>query len=260
MSSNRPLAAVTGASAGLGAVFARKLAARGYDLLLIARRRDRLEQLAAELPVQCEIIQADLTKDDEVDKVAARLREATNLELLVNNAGFGTITRFLQTPPALAENMHRLHILALMRLTHAAVPGMVARQKGGVINVASVAGFWLSPGGIYSASKQWVNAFTECLYMELKQAGSPVRVQALCPGFTYTEFHDVANMDRSVIPKSWWFDADFVVEESLRELDKGKLFVVPSVRYKFVVWLSGVLPRSCRQWLALRLPKRRPMH
>jgi len=259
MHSNRPLAAITGASAGLGAVFARKLAARGYDLLLIARRRDRLEQLAAELPVQCEIMEADLTQDDAMATVAARLREAANLELLVNNAGFGTMGRFFETPLAGPDGMHRLHILATMRLTHAAVAGMVARQKGAIINVSSVAGFWLTPGSTYSATKHWVNAFSECLYLELKQAGSPVRVQALCPGFTYTEFHDVANMDRGMVPKNWWLAADYVVEESLKALDKDKLFVVPAVKYKVLVWLAAVMPRFCRHWLALRVPKRRPL-
>jgi uncharacterized protein len=258
MSTQRPLAAVTGASAGLGATFARKLAERGYDLLLIARRRDRLEQLAAELPVQCEIIQADLTRDDQLERVAARLRDASNLELLVNNAGFGTMGRFFEAPLEGPDAMHRLHVMATMRLAHAALPGMVARRRGGVINVSSVAGFWLTPGSTYSATKHWVNAFSECLYLELKQAGSPVRVQALCPGFTYTEFHDVANMDRGMAPKSWWLAADYVVEKSLKAMDKGKLFVVPALKYKILVWLAGVLPRFCRHWLALKAPRRRP--
>lgn len=258
MSTLRPLAAVTGASAGLGATFARKLAERGYDLLLIARRRDRLEQLAAELPVSCEIIQADLTRDDQLERVAARLREASNLELLVNNAGFGTMGRFLEAPLEGPDAMHRLHIMATMRLAHAAVSGMVARRKGAIINVSSVAGFWLTPGSTYSATKQWVNAFSECLYLDLKQDRSPVRVQALCPGFTYTEFHDVANMDRGMAPKSWWLTADYVVEESLRGLDKNKLYVVPALKYKILVWLAQVLPRFCRHWLALKIPRRRP--
>jgi len=259
MSRTRPLAAITGASAGLGAVFARKLAERGYDLILIARRRERLEQLAAELPVECEIIEADLTEDDQIGRVSERLREAANLALLVNNAGFGTLGRFFETPLDGPDDMHRLHILALMRLTHAAVPGMVARRKGAIINVSSVAGFWLTPGSTYSATKHWVNAFSECLYLELKQAGSPVRVQALCPGFTYTEFHDVANIDRATIPKMWWLAADYVVEQSLQALDSGKLFVVPAFKYKILVWLSGVLPRFVRHWLALGIRRRRPL-
>ncbi len=259
MSSNRPLAAITGASAGLGAVFARKLAERGYDLLLIARRRERLEQLAATLPVNCEVMEADLIRDDDVAKVAERLRQAANLELLVNNAGFGLLGRFFETPLEGPDGMHRLHIMATMRLTHAAAPVLVARGKGAIINVSSVAGFWLTPGSTYSATKHWVNAFSECVYLEMKQAGSPVRVQALCPGFTYTEFHDVANIDRGTIPKAWWLSADYVVEESLRALDSDKLFVVPALRYKILVWLSAVLPRFVRHWMALRV-RRRPQH
>lgn len=259
MSTLRPLAAVTGASAGLGATFARKLAERGYDLLLIARRRDRLEQLAAELPVSCEIIQADLTRDDQLERVAARLREASNLELLVNNAGFGTMGRFFETPLEGPDAMHRLHVMATMRLTHAALPGMVARRKGGVINVSSVAAFWLLPGSAsYCSTKHWINAFSECLYLELKQDRSPVRMQALCPGFTYTEFHDVAKVDRNMVPKSWWLTADYVVEESLKALAKNKLYVVPALKYKILVWLAQVLPRFCRHWLALKIPRRRP--
>jgi short-subunit dehydrogenase len=259
MSTLRPLAAVTGASAGLGATFARKLAERGYDLLLIARRRDRLEQLAAELPVSCEIIQADLTRDDQLERVAARLREASNLELLVNNAGFGTMGRFFEAPLEGPDAMHRLHVMATMRLTHAALPGMVARRKGGVINVSSVAAFWLLPGSAsYCSTKHWINAFSECLYLELKQDRSPVRMQALCPGFTYTEFHDVAKVDRNMVPKSWWLTADYVVEESLKALAKNKLYVVPALKYKILVWLAQVLPRFCRHWLALKIPRRRP--
>jgi uncharacterized protein len=259
MSSTRPLAAVTGASAGLGATFARKLAARGYDLLLIARRRDRLEQLAAELPVHCEVVEADLTQDDQLGMVAARLREASNLELLVNNAGFGTMGKFFEVPLAGPDAMHRLHIMAIMRLTHAALPGMVARRKGGIVNVSSVAAFWRMPGSTsYCATKNWINAFSECVYLELKQERSPVRMQALCPGFTYTEFHDVANMDRNLVPNGWWMSANYVVEESLKALEKNKLFVVPALKYKALVWFHELLPRFCRHWLVMKIPRRRP--
>ncbi len=260
MSDNRPLAAITGASSGLGAMFARKLAARGYDLLLVARRRARMQALAAGLPVHCEIVEADLTRDEAVDAVAARLIQAPNLELLVNNAGFGTMGRFFESSLDAPLAMHRLHILAVLRLSHAALAGMVARNQGAIINVSSVAGFWLTPGTTYGATKHWINAFTESLFLELKQAGSAVRVQALCPGFTYTEFHDTANMDRSIAPKSWWLEADYVVEESLRALDKGTLYVVPAFRYKCLVWLAGLLPRPAKHWLALRDPSggRRP--
>src|SRR5689334_15267421 len=214
MPATRPLAAVTGASSGIGTVFARALAARGYDLLLIARRRDRLDAVAHELGG--EVLTADLTLDDDMHRVESRLRAADNLELLVNNAGFGAGGTFSQADLEAQDRMHRLHILATLRLTHAALGGMVARKKGGVINVSSVAGFITTPGAIgYGSTKTWINSFTEGLYLELKSADSPVRVQALCPGFTYSEFHDTAGLDRTKLaPKAWWLSAEQVVAES----------------------------------------------
>jgi hypothetical protein len=222
------LAAVTGASAGIGAAFARALAARGSDLMLIARRTDRLQALAAELAerhgTKSEIVTADLNDAAGLERVAERLRTAPQLDLLVNNAGYGVAGLFATSDFAGQEGMHRLHVMATLRLTHAALAGMVARRAGAVINVASVAGFLVSPGAVsYGASKCWINAFTEGIWMELRASGSPVRVQALCPGFTYSEFHDVAGMDRSKLaPQAWWCSAGQVVEESLAGLDRDR--------------------------------------
>ena len=127
----------------------------------------------------------------------------------------------------------------------------------GVINVASVAGFTLSAGGTsYSATKHWLNVFTEGLYLELRSSGSPVKVQALCPGFTYSEFHDVIEMDRSAVPKSWWMSADLVVAESLGGLDRGKLFVIPGFRYRWLVRLLSLVPRRLIYWGAIRAGRR----
>jgi uncharacterized protein len=255
---SRPLAAVTGASAGLGAVFARKLAARGYDLLLIARRRDRLEQLAAELPVAAEPFPADLAVPEEIERVAQRLSGDPRLDLLVNNAGFGTRGRIFEAPFEEQARMHRVHVDATLRLTQAALVGMVRRERGGIINVASVAGFLRSPNNVsYCATKAWINAFTEGVYLELRDSRSKVKVQSLCPGFTYTEFHDVLKMDRSVIPPWLWMNADDVVEDSLRGLDAGKLFVIPGWKYRLFVSFFTRLPLGMRLRMEGRSPHTR---
>jgi len=242
----RPLALITGASAGIGATFARALAARGYDLILVARRKDRLEALADEIKKhhggRAEALPADLTSDTDLLRIEERIA-ASDLDLLVNNAGFGVIGRFWEADVSGQAAMHRLHVLATVRLTHAALRRMTARNRGGVINVSSVAGFLSSPGNTsYFATKRWMNGFTEGIYGELKSAGSSVKIQALCPGFTYSEFHDVAGMDRATIPKSLWMKAEDVVAASLAGFDRGRLFVIPGWRYKLLVVVVRLTP------------------
>jgi len=249
MSEAKPLAVVTGASSGIGAAFARALAAKGYDLALVARRQDRLRQLADELAnqfhVNCTSLRADLTREAELRTVEEFLAGAPNLQLLVNNAGFGSLGRFFEATIESQDAMHRVHVLATMRLTHAALRNLTARGQGALINVASVAAYVPRPGSTsYYATKAWMNCFTEGLYLELKTAGSRVRVQALCPGFTYTEFHDVLGIDRNFISSAWWMPAEDVVRASLRGLEKGKLFVVPGWRYKLLVSTMRLLPRG----------------
>jgi short-subunit dehydrogenase len=256
------LAAITGASAGIGTVFARKLAEQGYDLVLIARRGDRLEQLAAELErvhrVHVGVCIADLSVAAEMDRVAARLAAEPRLDLLVNNAGFGVKGLFYEAPLDEQLKMHRLHIGAILRLTHAALAPMVARGRGAIVNVASVAGFTRSPGSVsYCATKAWVNAFTEGVYLDLKSARSPVVAQALCPGFTYSEFHDVAGVNRASIPKSLWMTAEDVVDASLAGLRRRKLFVVPGWRYKLIVALVNRIPVRLRLALEAGAPHKR---
>jgi short-subunit dehydrogenase len=262
MAPTRSLAAITGASSGIGAAFARALAARGSDLILIARRTDRLESLARELAdrhgTKSEIVTADLASDAGLSRVADRVRELSHLDFLINNAGFGAGGMFATTDLAGQEGMHRLHILATLLLTHAALPGMVERGAGAVINVASVAGFLISPGAVgYGASKSWINAFTEGIWLELKGARSPVRVQALCPGYTYSEFHDVAHLDRGKLaPKSWWCSAEDVVAESLAGLERNRIFVIPGFRYRALVAIVGRIPRPLRRALLLAASRR----
>ena len=252
MSLEKPLALVTGASSGIGMTFARRLAKDGYSLILVARRRDRLEALSRELG-GAEILIADLATDQGVKLIEDRIGAAPNLELLVNNAGFGTKGRFFQAAIQGQSDMHRLHVLATMRLTHAALRGMVARDKGAVIQVSSVAGFAQSPGNVsYCATKGWMNSFTEGLYLELRSVGSKVVVQSLCPGFTISEFHDVMGASRDKIPARLWMRAEDVVDASLRGLKRGKLFVIPGGIYRVLTALQWWIPRSIRFGLALR--------
>jgi len=256
----RPLAAITGASAGLGTLFAHRFAARGYDLLLIARRGDRLEQLGRELGrahgVAAEPLVADLTLAEDVQRVAGRLAAEPRLALLVNNAGFGVRGPFAAANLEEQVRMHRLHIDCVLRLTHAALDGMVERNAGAIINVSSVAGFVRGAGSAgYGATKSWMNAFTEALHLELRTMAPGVTLQALCPGFTYTEFHDVAGVDRATIPKWLWLSAERVVDDSLAGLDRRKLYVVPSWRYKLIVAIVTKLPTALRVAVEGRSPR-----
>jgi uncharacterized protein len=254
---SKPLAAITGASAGLGTVFAHRLAARGYDLLLIARRGDRLSHLAGKISGSAEPLVADLTVTADMDRVAERLSDP-RLSLLVNNAGFGVQGAFATSPLEPQLQMHRLHIDCVVRLTHAALAGIVARNAGGVINVASVAGFLRSRGSAsYCGTKSWMIAFTEALHLELRKIAPGVTVQALCPGFTYTEFHDVAHVDRNKIPKWLWMSAESVVDASLAGLDRRKLVVVPGRRYQWIVAVTTKLPIPWRVAMEAWSPQRR---
>jgi uncharacterized protein len=247
------LAVVTGASSGIGAEFARKLASRGFDLTLVARREDRLRAIAQEVSalhhVRAEALPADLVQDAHRSRVADHVRSAPDLGLLVNNAGFGVPGFFFETEPDAQERMHRLHILTTMLLTHAALSNLIpkARSGTGVINVSSVAAFAAMPVGVtYGASKTWMNAFTSGLAAELAVIKSPVRVQALCPGFTLTEFHDVVHVDRSQVPRALWLTPDFVVQESLRAFDRGQTIVIPDWRYNAIARFMRIAPQS---WL-----------
>jgi len=244
--------------------FARALAARGYDLALIARRRDRLYRLAEELETRhaanAEVIAADLSRKDQLDFVAEKVAGEKRLELLVNNAGFGLLGAFHETTLSEQLNMYWVHVLAAVELTHTVLPGMIARHRGGVINVASVAGFAHMPGhASYGSTKAWMIAFTECLYLELKSIGSSVRVQALCPGYTYTEFHDVLRLDRKVVMpvRGLWMTADFVVSESLRGFDKGKWLVIPGWYYRLLVAFLKIFPRRLLHATVTRIATRR---
>lgn len=248
---SRTFVAITGASSGIGAAFARKLAPE-HDLLLIARRKDRLEQLAADLTdafqSRVEVMQADLTTEPGLTAVADRIRFEDRLALLVNNAGFGTRGRFWEAPLDPQESMHKLHVMATVRLTHAALRNMVPRDFGAIVNVSSVAAFIHNAGGTsYGATKSWMAAFTEGLYLELKGVPSKVTVQALCPGFTYSEFHETLGVERSRLAGTgFWMTAEQVVDASLDGLRKRKLFVIPGWRYRLLTGLMTKFPIGLR--------------
>lgn len=252
----RPVALVTGASAGIGKVFAQRLAASGHDLLLIARDGVRLRQIADELSLQygieAEAMPADLARDEGMRSVANRIAQMERLDFLVNNAGFGTKGKLVNRPVAEQATMLELHVMAPMLLTRAALPGMIARRGGTIINVASVASFIHSAGNVnYCATKAYLRVFTEGLATEL--IGTGVHVQALCPGFTRTEFHDRAAIDMQSTPGFLWLNASRVVDDSLAQAARrGATVCIPGVRYKMIVLLIRYLP----QWVvsALRTP------
>ncbi|WP_433361691.1 SDR family NAD(P)-dependent oxidoreductase [Streptosporangium sp. CA-115845] len=249
-----PTALITGATAGIGAAFARRLAADGFSLVLVARDEKRLISVAEELRlrygVSSEVLAADLVTDEGLDAVERRLREG--VDLLVNNAGFGHQGHFLDVPVEEEVRMLKLHCEAVLRLTLAALPGMRERDRGAVINVASVAAFL--PGGSYSASKAWVVSFSESMAVEL--TGSRVRVMALCPGFVHTEFHERASIDKSSIPGFLWLSADNVAREAMRDLARGVLVSVPDLRYKAIVGVSRLLPANVIALVSRRFGRR----
>ncbi len=250
----RPLAAITGASSGIGQEYARRLAAT-HDLLLIARREERLRDAATSLEqahaTSVEILVADLADASDVARVGARLATEPHLALLVNNAGFGHRGVFWESDVAVLESMHRLHVLAILRLTHAALGGMVTRNHGAVINVASIAAFaQRADNASYGATKSWLATFTEGLYLDLCRTGSAVTVQALCPGYTYSEFHDLLGEDRRrLAPAFLWYTAAEVVDESLRALASRRLIVIPGWPYRWLIAVLTRLPFRLKLWL-----------
>ncbi|GAA2090437.1 SDR family oxidoreductase [Kitasatospora saccharophila] len=236
-------ALITGATAGIGAAYAARLARDGRDLVLVARDTERLTAaataLSARYGVRVETLTADLATEAGIETVEDRLRDADRpVDLLVNNAGFGHRGTYLDVPVQDELDMLKVHIEAVLRLTTAAVPGMRERGFGGVVNVASVAAFL--PRGTYGATKAWVVNFTLGIARDL--AGSGVRLQALCPGFTRTEFHQRAGMGTSSIPAWGWLTADRVVDDSLRDLARNRPLCVPSKRYRAAVAAARLLP------------------
>ncbi|MEU2154790.1 SDR family oxidoreductase [Streptomyces sp. NPDC019396] len=238
-------ALITGATAGIGAAFARRLAADGHDLVLVARDTKRLQEQATELHdrhgIEAEVLTADLAEDAGIESVEARLGDHRRpVDLLVNNAGFGNKGRYLEVSMPDELRMLKVHCEAVLRLTSAAAGPMRERGRGGVVNVASVAAF--VPRGTYGASKAWVVQFTQGAARDL--AGTGVRLMALCPGFVRTEFHERAGMGTGNIPGWMWLDADKLVSTALSDLARGKSLSVPDPRYKALMGVVKLTPRG----------------
>ncbi|MDT0380540.1 SDR family oxidoreductase [Streptomyces sp. DSM 42041] len=238
-------ALITGATAGLGAAFAERLARDGHHLVLLARDTERLHERATDLHdrhgVEVSVLTADLATEKGIVALEERVGDRDRpVDLLVNNAGFGNKGRFLDVPMADELTMLRVHCEAVLRSTAAAAEAMRERGRGGVVNVASVAAFL--PRGTYGASKAWITQFTQGVAADL--AGSGVRLMALCPGFVRTEFHQRAGMDAGNVPGWMWLDAGRVVDAALADLARGRTLSVPDPRYKALAGLMRLAPRG----------------
>jgi short-subunit dehydrogenase len=245
-SESRPLAVVTGASSGIGLEYAERLAVLGYDLVIVARRRGRLQSVATQLEGDCgakvEVIVADLTNSADLRKVEDRVRSSSRLEVLVNAAGFGTIGEFAGVSADRIESEIALNVTALVRLTRAAVPGMTDRKRGAIVNVSSMASFQPNPFfATYGASKAYVTSFTEALAAELGEHG--VYLQALCPGPVRTEFGVVAGLTSDLFPSFAYSSPSQVVDASIRSMEKREVICVPGAVESLLVTVIDLLPR-----------------
>jgi short-subunit dehydrogenase len=254
MSTPKPVALVTGASSGIGAEFTRALAARGDDLVIVARDASRLDALARRLAkehgVDVEVLSADLTSKKGRAVVEARLESAEPaVDLLVNSAGMGTYGKFAELPRDGEAREIRLNVLAVVQLSHAALPGLVERGRGGIINVSSLAGHQPTPlNATYGATKAFVTSFTQALHEELR--GTGVKVMALCPGFTRTEFQERAGLDSGSVPSFLWQTPEPVVAAALRAFEQGRAVCIPGALNQAGAAFSSAMPAALTRRIA----------
>jgi hypothetical protein len=245
-------ALVTGASSGIGEAIAHKLGKAGVGMVLVARRKDRLDAIASQY-ANVEVLPADLTTDSGLIAVLERLRDTTRpvVELVVNNAGFGTSGSFAQAEPERLSREISLNINALTRISHEAVRQMQPRGRGYLLNVSSIASFQPGPDlAVYAATKAFVTSLTEALHEELR--GSGIRVTALCPGLTHTEFQSISNTSglESKFPEFAWMSADDVARDGLRAVTDGKAVCVPGLVNKSLATVSTFTPRGVARRIA----------
>jgi len=247
-------ALVTGATAGIGRAFVDALAARGDDVVLVARDGDRLESIAAEIRdthhVDATPLVADLLDEGGLAVVEARLRNAADpVDLLVNNAGMGTFGTFADLDVAREDRSIRLNVLALMRLSHAALDSMLKRRSGAIVNLSSLAAYQPDPwSATYGATKAWVLSFSHALHEETR--GTGVHVMALCPGYTHTEFHDRAGLGHTALPEFVWQTPEQVVAVALRDLDRGRALSIPGALNKVLSAVTSVSPAGVSRRVA----------
>ena len=250
-------ALITGATAGIGAAYAKLLAKEGFDLVLVARDLPRLKGVAKELSklykIKAETIKADLTKPAQLAKVEKRLANNSKpIEVLINNAGFGLKDSFLVSNLAKEQELLDVLVTAPMRLSHAVLPGMIKRNSGSIVNVSSVASF--IAGGTYSAAKSYLTVFSEYLHTELRDTN--VKVSALCPGFTRTEFHARGKMKMSGLPNYMWTTVDQVVAKSWRYVKAGKVICIPGWQYMLLSSIARIAPRPLVRKLGIKIRRK----
>ena len=250
-------ALVTGATAGIGEAFTRLLASKGFDLVLVARDKKRLQERAKALEIKykikTEVLVADLTDSKAVEKVAKRLVDNKSpIEVLINNAGFGINQSFLKSPLGLELDLLDVLVKAPMQLMHAILPTMKTRNSGTIINVSSVAS-WIT-SGTYSASKSYLTVLSESMNTELKATN--IKVTALCPGFTHTEFHQRGGMKMHGLPNFLWLEADRVVADAWRASQSGKPLSIPGWQYKILSFIARFGPRPIVRKQGLKVRKR----
>jgi short-subunit dehydrogenase len=251
------IALITGATAGIGAQYARLLAKEGFDLILVARNKNRLastaKSLNKEFGVKVEVLPADLTKPVQLEKVRKRLSDSRKpIEVLINNAGFGINKSFLVSDLSDEQGLLDVLVTAPMRLTHAVLPIMKERNSGTIVNVSSVAS-WIA-GGSYSAAKSYLTVLTESLHTELRP--TKVKISALCPGFTRTEFHERGRMKMNRLPNFMWLSAEEVVSKSWRDVNAGKVISIPGWQYLILSSISRFGPRPMVRRIGMNVRKK----
>ena len=250
-------ALITGATAGIGASYTKLLAKQGYDLVLVARDLPRLNKMAKELSktykVKVETIKADLTAPNQLIKVEKRLSNKSKpIEVLINNAGFGIKQSFTDSDIKKEQELLDVLVTAPMRLTHLVLPQMLKRDSGVIVNVSSVAS-WIT-GGTYSAAKSYLTVFSEYLHTELR--GTNIKISALCPGFTRTEFHERGKMRMSGLPNFMWLTSDQVVAKSWRYVNANKVVCIPGWQYLILSTIARTAPRPLVRKLGMNVRRK----